>query len=89
MGCGIEVPAQRVVAGGLMVYVNKESFLKLLELKENPLVVVGELSSSGFGLRRIKVAIMPFEGALIIYRGEVELPEKCVVIKASEISMGK
>jgi hypothetical protein len=32
---------------------------------------------------------MPLEGALIVYRGEVELPEKCVVIKASEINMGK
>jgi len=89
MSCGIEVPAQRVVAGGLIIYVDKESFFKLLELKENPMVVTGELSSSGFGLRKIRVTIMPLEGALIVYRGEVELPEKCVVIKASEINMGK
>jgi len=89
MGCGIEVPAQRVLAGGVIVYVDKESFYRLLELKEKPFCIVGELSSAGFGLKKTKVTIIPFEGALIVYRGEVELPEKCILVKASEISISK
>ncbi|WP_240922733.1 hypothetical protein [Thermococcus sp. Bubb.Bath] len=41
MGCGMAVDANRVIAGGVLVFVEPETFKKFLELKEKPLVIVG------------------------------------------------
>lgn len=73
MGCGMETEAQKVTAGGLMIYVDRDTFLKFVKLKETPIVVVGET----WTFKKIKVSILPHEGALIIYRGEIEPLENC------------
>lgn len=79
------VDANRVIAGGVMVFVEPEEFLKFLELKERPLAIVGETG----GFKKVKVTLTTYDGAVIITRGEVELPEGAVVVKAKELSLGK
>lgn len=46
MGRGMTVDANRVIAGGVLVFVEPETFKKFLELKERPLVIVGETGDS-------------------------------------------
>ncbi|WP_232462059.1 hypothetical protein [Thermococcus siculi] len=85
MGCGMAVDANRIIAGGVLVFVEPETFRKFLELKERPLVIVGETG----GFKKVKLTMTTYEGALIITRGEVEVPETAVVVRAKELSLGK
>jgi hypothetical protein len=85
MGCGMAVDANRVIAGGVLVFVEPETFREFLGLKEKPLVIVGETG----GFKKVKLTMTTYDGALIITRGEVELPEKAVIVKAKELSLGK
>jgi hypothetical protein len=85
MGCGMAVDANRVIAGGVLVFVEPETFRKFLELKEKPLVIVGETGS----FKKVKMTMTTYDGALIITRGEVELPETAIVVNAKELSLGK
>ncbi len=85
MGCGMAVDANRVIAGGVLVFVEPEVFKKFLELKERPLVIVGETG----GFKKVRVTLTTYEGAVIIMRGEVELPENAILVKAKELSLGK
>lgn len=85
MGCGMAVDANRVIAGGVLVFVEPETFKKFLELKERPLVIVGETG----GFKKVKMTMTTYDGALIITRGEVELPERAVVVNTKELSLGK
>ena len=85
MGCGMAVDANRVIAGGVLVFVEPEVFKKFLELKEKPLVIVGETG----GFKKVKVTLTTYEGAVIVTRGEVELPENAILVKAKELSLGK
>lgn len=85
MGCGMAVDANRVIAGGVLVFVEPETFRKFLELKENPLVIVGETG----GFKRTRLTMTTYDGALIITRGEVELPETAVVVRTKEFSLGR
>lgn len=84
MGCGIVVEANRVIAGGVMVFVEPEEFLKFLELRKRPLAIVGETG----GFKKAKITLTTYKGIVIITRGEVELPEGAVVVKAKELSLG-
>ncbi|BAD85306.1 hypothetical protein TK1117 [Thermococcus kodakarensis KOD1] len=85
MGRGMTVDANRVIAGGVLVFVEPETFKKFLELKERPLVIVGETG----GFKKVKLTMTTYDGALIITRGEVELSETAIVVKARELSLGK
>ncbi|ASI98455.1 hypothetical protein [Thermococcus celer] len=85
MGCGMAVDANRVIAGGVLVFVEPEEFRRFLELKERPLVIVGETG----GFKRTKLTMTTYDGAIIITRGEVEVPEGAVLVKARELSLGK
>ncbi len=85
MGCGMAVDANRVIAGGVLVFVEPEAFKAFLELEEMPLVIVGETG----GFKKVKVTLTTYEGAVIITRGEVELPETALVVRAKERSLGK
>ena len=85
MGCGMAVDANRVIAGGVLIFVETEVFRKFLELKERPLVIVGETG----GFKKVKVTLTTYEGAVIITRGEVELPGNAILVKAKELSLGK
>ncbi len=85
MGCGMAVDANRVIAGGVLVFVEPEVFKEFLELKERPLVIVGETG----GFKKVKVTLTTYEGAVIITRGEVELPGNAILVKAKELSLGK
>ncbi|WP_297477540.1 hypothetical protein [Thermococcus sp.] len=85
VGCGMAVDANRVIAGGVLVFVEQEVFKKFLELKEKPLMIVGETG----GFKKVKVTLTTYEGAVIITRGETELPENAILVKAKEISLGK
>ncbi|AMQ19343.1 hypothetical protein [Thermococcus peptonophilus] len=85
MGCGMAVDANRVIAGGVLVFVEPETFRKFLELKERPLVIVGETG----GFRKVELTMTTYDGTLIITRGEVELPETAIVVNAKELSLGK
>ena len=79
------VDANRVIAGGVIIFVEQEVFKKFLELKEKPLVIVGETG----GFKKVKVTLTTYEGAVIITRGEVELPDNAILVKAKELSLGK
>lgn len=79
------VDANRVIAGGVLIFVETEVFRKFLELKERPLVIVGETG----GFKKVKVTLTTYEGAVIITRGEVELPGNAILVKAKELSLGK
>ena len=85
MGCGMAIDANRVIAGGVLVFVEPEVFKKFLELKEKPLVIVGETG----GFKKVKVMMTTHDGAVIITRGEVELPENAIVVRTKELSLGK
>jgi len=85
MGCGMAVDANRVIAGGVLVFVEPEEFRKFLELKERPLVIVGETG----GFKKTRLTMTTYEGALIITRGEVEVPESAVLVRAENLSLGK
>ncbi len=85
MGCGMAIDANRVIAGGVLVFVEQEVFRKFLELKEKPIVIVGETG----GFKKVKVTMMTYEGTVIITRGEVELPENAIIVRAKELSLGK
>ncbi|NJE75844.1 hypothetical protein [Thermococcus sp. ES12] len=85
MGCGMAVNANRVIAGGVLVFVEPEEFRKFLELKERPLVIVGETG----GFKKTRLTMTTYEGALIITRGEVEVPESAVLVRAENLSLGK
>ncbi|ACS34014.1 hypothetical protein [Thermococcus gammatolerans] len=85
MGCGMAVDANRVIAGGVLVFVEPEDFKKFLELKKSPLVITGETG----GFKKAKLTMTVYDGAVIITRGEVELPEKAIVIRAKNLSLGK
>ena len=85
MGCGMVIDANRVIAGGVLVFVEPEVFKKFLELKEKPLVIVGETG----GFKKVKVTMTTHDGAVIITRGEVELPENAILVRAKELSLGK
>ncbi len=85
MGCGMAVDANRVIAGGVLIFVEPEEFKKFLELKERPLVIVGETG----GFKKTKLTMTTYEGAVIITRGEVEIPEDAVLVRAETLSLGK
>ncbi len=85
MGCGMAVDANRVIAGGVLVFVETGVFRKFPEQKEKPLVIVGETG----GFKKVKVTITTYDGAVIITRGEVELPDNAILVKAKELSFGK
>ncbi|ASJ04494.1 hypothetical protein [Thermococcus barossii] len=85
MGCGMAVDANRVIAGGVLVFVEPEEFRKFLELKERPLVIVGETG----GFKKTRLTMTTYDGALIITRGEVEVPESAVLVRAENLSLGK
>ncbi|WP_457751778.1 hypothetical protein [Thermococcus sp.] len=79
------VDANRVIAGGVLIFVEPEEFKKFLELKERPLVIVGETG----GFKKTKLTMTTYEGAVIITRGEVEIPEDAVLVRAETLSLGK
>ena len=85
MGCGMAVDANRVIAGGVLIFVEPEDFRKFLELKERPLVIVGETG----GFKKTKLTMTTHDGALIITRGEIEVPENAILVKAENLSLGK
>ncbi len=85
VGCGMAVDANRVIAGGVLVFVEPKAFRAFLELEEMPLVIVGETG----GFKKTKLTITTYDGALIVTRGEVELPETALVVGAKELSPGK
>ena len=85
MGCGMAVDANRVVAGGVLIFVEPEEFRRFLELKERPLVIIGETG----GFKKTRLTMTTYDGALIITRGEIELPEKAIVVRATSLSLGK
>ena len=85
MGCGLAVDANRIITCGVLVFVEPEVFKKFLELKEKPIVIVGETG----GFKKVKVTMTTYEGAVIITRGEVELPETATVVRTKELSLGK
>ncbi|WP_240911830.1 hypothetical protein [Thermococcus sp. M36] len=77
--------ANRVIAGGVFVFVESEVFKGLLELKEKPFVIVGETG----GFKKTRLTMTTYDRALIITRGKVKLPEGAVVVRAKELSLGK
>ncbi len=85
MGCGMAVDANRVIAGGVLIFVEPEDFRKFLELKERPLVIVGETG----GFKKTKLTMTTYDGALVITRGEIEVPENAILVKAGNLSLGK
>ena len=85
MGCGLAVDANRVIAGGVLVFVEPDVFKKFLEMKEKPLVIVGETG----GFKKVKVTMTTYDGTVIVTRGDVELPESVILVKAKELSLGK
>ncbi|NJE10185.1 hypothetical protein [Thermococcus sp. MAR1] len=85
MGCGMAVDANRVIAGGVLIFVEPEEFKKFLELKKRPLLIVGETG----GFRKTKLTMTTYDGALIITRGEVEVPENAILVRTENLSLGK
>ena len=85
MGCGMAVDANRVIAGGVLIFVGPDEFRKFLELKERPLIIVGETG----GFKKTKLTMTTYDGALIITRGEIEVPENAILVKAENLSLGK
>jgi len=85
MGCGMAVDANRVIAGGVLIFVELEEFRKFLELKERPLIIVGETG----GFKKTRLTMTTYDGALIITRGDIEIPENAILVKAENLSLGK
>ena len=85
MGCGMAVDANRVIAGGVLIFVEPGEFKKFLGLKERPLVITGETG----GFKKTKVTMTTYDGALIITRGEIDVPENTIVVRAETLSLGK
>ena len=85
MACGMAVDANRVIAGGVLIFVEPGEFKKFLGLKERPLVIVGETG----GFKKTKLTMTTYDGALIITRGEIDVPEDAIVVRAKTLSLGK
>ena len=85
MGCGMAVDANRVIAGGVLIFVEPGEFKKFLGLKERPLVIIGETG----GFKKTKLTMTTYDGALIITRGEIDVPENAIVVRAETLSLGK
>ena len=48
-------------------------------------VIAGETG----GFNKTKLTMVSYDGAVIITRGEAELPENAILVRAKELSLGK